>query len=159
MKKIYRFGFIGLSALLSVGLLGACSGPRQAAGGQAVPQGSTMMAPAEKSGSPVFRDGLAASDLAALMADSSRDLLLLDVRTQGEYDAGHIPDARLFPYDEIEGRAADFAALAGGKDRPIVVYCRSGRRSSVAAATLRRLGYTAIADFGGVGNWTGALER
>lgn len=63
---------------------------------------------------------------------------LLDVRTRQEYDGGHIPGALLLPYDEVEQQAA---ALLPDKSREIVVYCRSGRRSAIAAETLGRLGY------------------
>jgi rhodanese-related sulfurtransferase len=89
--------------------------------------------------------------------------LIVDVRTPQEYAAGHIPGAALFPYDEIEGKAAAFASLVGadkgGKDRPIVVYCRSGRRSAIAAGTLAALGYRNVTDFGGIDKWKGPLER
>lgn len=89
--------------------------------------------------------------------------LIVDVRTQQEYASGRIPGAVLFPYDEIKGKAAAFAALVGkdkgGYDRPIVVYCRSGRRSAVAAKTLADLGYKNVIDFGGIDRWKGPLER
>ncbi|MFA6504688.1 MAG: rhodanese-like domain-containing protein [Treponemataceae bacterium] len=89
--------------------------------------------------------------------------LIVDVRTQEEFASGHIPSAALFPYDELSVKAPNFAALVGeakgGKDRPIVVYCRSGRRSAIAAKTLRGLGYRNVTDFGGIDRWKGPLER
>ncbi len=87
--------------------------------------------------------------------------LVLDVRTAQEFAAGHIPGAVLLPYDQIRARAAELAKLAGpaGKERPLAVYCRSGRRSAIAVAELRKLGYRDIADFGAIGNWKGPLER
>lgn len=90
---------------------------------------------------------------AALEAGGSR-VLLLDVRTQDEFGSGHIPGAVLAPYDAI---ASSF--MEPDKGRPIVVYCRSGRRSAVAAETLIGMGYTDVSDFGAVGNWMGPLKR
>jgi rhodanese-related sulfurtransferase len=98
---------------------------------------------------------IAAAELQKLLADPA--LLLVDVRTMEEYKGGHIPGADLFPYDEIDARKAAFAKLAGNADRKIVVYCRSGRRSAIAAETLVRQGYTDVSDFGAIGNWVGKL--
>ena len=77
-------------------------------------------------------------------------VVLLDVRTQEEYDEGHIEGAALLPYDAI---AADSAALPADKDAAIIVYCRTGRRSALAAQTLSDLGYTKIYDLGGIQSW------
>ena len=92
--------------------------------------------------------------LLSLLQEPSSRLLLLDVRTAEEYVAGHIPGAVLAPYDSLEAgfREPD-------KGRPIVVYCRSGRRSAIALETLRRMGYTNLSDFGAVDNWKGRLAR
>lgn len=87
--------------------------------------------------------------------------LIVDVRTPEEFAQGHIPGAVLFPYDLIDTRQAEFAALVGdaGKDRPLVVYCRSGRRSAIARESLARAGYRRIVDFGAIDNWKASLER
>jgi len=77
-------------------------------------------------------------------------VVLLDVRTQEEYDEGHIESAALLPYDAI---TAGSAALPAGKDTTIIVYCRSGRRSAIAAQALADLGYTRIYDLGGIQSW------
>jgi rhodanese-related sulfurtransferase len=89
----------------------------------------------------------AAKDL--LAKDSSA--VLVDVRTAEEFQAGHIKDARLLPYDAID--AASAKALIKDKDSTVVVYCRSGRRSAIAAETLAKLGYTRVLDLGGVQSW------
>lgn len=81
-------------------------------------------------------------------------ILLLDVRTKEEFDAGHIPGAVLAPYDALQTTFAE-----PDKNRPIVVYCRSGRRSAIAAETLARMGYTDISDLGGIDRWKGDLQR
>lgn len=90
---------------------------------------------------------------AALEATGSA-VILLDVRTAEEFKEGRIPSAVLAPYDAL---SASFAEP--DKNRPIVVYCRSGRRSAIAAETLAGMGYTNLADFGSIDNWKGSLQR
>ena len=87
--------------------------------------------------------------------DSSEDYIILDVREQDEYDSGHIPGALLIPNTEIEARAED--ALTD-KEQLILVYCRSGRRSKLAAEILVELGYTNIREFGGIIDWPYEVE-
>ena len=101
---------------------------------------------------PVLASTLDEKGLIALLAQKDAKPLLLDVRTQEEYDAGHIPGAILLPYDEI---AAKFREA--DKGRPIVVYCRSGHRSGIARTTLLGLGFTNVSDFGPYTKWTGKL--
>ena len=84
------------------------------------------------------------------LMDSEKDRIILDVRTREEYDQGHIPGAILIPDTEIEAKAAD---LLPDKDQLILVYCRSGRRSKLAAQSLADLGYTNIREFGGILDW------
>ena len=76
--------------------------------------------------------------------------VILDVREQDEYDEGHIEGALLLPYTEIEKRAGEELPE---KDQLILVYCRSGRRSAIAAKSLIEMGYTNIKDFGGIIDW------
>lgn len=97
---------------------------------------------------------LSYEDLASLLADESANVLLLDVRTQVEFDQGHIAGAVLNPYDALETMFRE-----QDKSRPIVVYCRSGNRSSTALRTLSRMGYTNVSDFGGINRWRGNLAR
>ena len=84
------------------------------------------------------------------LMDSEKDRIILDVRSREEYDQGHIPGAILIPDTEIEAKAAD---LLPDKDQLILVYCRSGRRSKLAAQRLADLGYTNIREFGGILDW------
>lgn len=81
--------------------------------------------------------------------------VILDVRTQAEYDAGHIPGAIVIPLGELAGRAEE---VLTEPDQLILVYCRSGRRSKSAAAILAELGYTNIREFGGILNWPYEVE-
>lgn len=87
--------------------------------------------------------------------DSEEGYIILDVRTQEEYDEGHIPGAVLIPNTEIEARAEEELT---DKDQLILVYCRSGRRSKLAAEALVELGYTNIKEFGGIIDWPYEVE-
>lgn len=83
----------------------------------------------------------------------SGDLILVDVRTQQEWeDDGHIAGATLIPLDQLEAGAADQLP----KDGEIVVYCRSGNRSAQAADYLVNHGYTNVEDLGGIQGWQAA---
>ena len=70
--------------------------------------------------------------------------------------AGHIPGSLLIPFDEIKVKSDQ---LPQNKNTEIVVYCRSGRRSAIAADTLISLGYAKIYDLGAVSSWTYGLEK
>ena len=82
--------------------------------------------------------------------DKEEGFIILDVRTQEEYDQGHIPGAILIPDYEIEEKAEQ---VLRDKDQLLLVYCRSGRRSKLAAEALVALGYTNIKEFGGIIDW------
>ena len=82
--------------------------------------------------------------------DSGEEHIILDTREQDEFDEGHIPGAILIPYTEIENKAEE---MIPDKDKLILVYCRSGRRSKIAAESLAKLGYTNIKEFGGIIDW------
>ena len=84
------------------------------------------------------------------LMDTQEGYIILDTRTQEEYDQGHIPGAILIPYDEVLEKAE---GILTDKDQLILVYCRSGRRSKIAADDLVKLGYTNIREFGGIIDW------
>ena len=88
--------------------------------------------------------------------DSEEGYIILDVRTREEYDEGHIPGAILIPNTEIEEKAED---VLTDKNQLILVYCRSGRRSKIAAEALVELGYTNIKEFGGIIDWPYEVEK
>ena len=87
--------------------------------------------------------------------DSETGYIILDVRTQEEYDQGHIPGAIVISHEEIADRAEE---VLTDKDQLILVYCRSGRRSKLAAQILAELGYTNIKEFGGILDWPYEVE-
>lgn len=77
--------------------------------------------------------------------------ILLDVRSEDEYDDGHIDGAYLLPVEDIsEDKASD---VIENKDTPVIVYCKSGNRSSQALELLKGLGYNNVYDFGSINNW------
>ena len=88
--------------------------------------------------------------------DSEEGYIILDVREQDEYDAGHIPEAILIPYTQIGEKANE---MLTDKEQLILVYCRSGRRSKIAAEALVALGYTNIKEFGGILDWPYEVEK
>ena len=87
--------------------------------------------------------------------DTEKGYIILDTRAQYEYDESHIPGAIVIPHDEIEEKAEQ---MLPDKNQLILVYCRSGRRSKIAAETLVKLGYTNIKEFGGIINWPYEVE-
>lgn len=89
--------------------------------------------------------------------DQQPDAVILDVREQGEYDAGHIPGAVLLPVGSIDGETAGEAIPT--QDTTVLVYCRSGNRSKTASAALAQLGYTQVYEFGGIQDWPYDVER
>ena len=88
--------------------------------------------------------------------NAQENFVLLDVRTQEEFDAGHIAGAILLPYDEIALKAV---TVLPDKEKEIVLYCRSGRRSAIAKKALVELGYKDVEDFGGINRWKGELVK
>ena len=87
---------------------------------------------------------------AKALMDKESGYIIIDARTQSEYDEGHIPGAILIPEYEIAQRAeSEFP----DKNQLILVYCRSGRRSKIAAEELVKLGYTNVKEFGGIIDW------
>ena len=82
--------------------------------------------------------------------DSGDALVLVDVRTKEEFDAGHIESALLLPNEEILDSPPE---ILPDKNAEILIYCRSGNRSAQAAKKLVAMGYTNVYDFGGIIDW------
>ena len=148
MKKILCIITILLCILLtacgddsSIGIIGGADG-------------STSIIVAEK-GEKAMYEQITAEDAKKIM-DSGEEHIILDTREQDEFDEGHIPGAILIPYTEIENKAIE---LIPDKDKLILVYCRSGRRSKIAAEALSKLGYTNVKEFGGIIDWEGEIEK
>jgi len=87
---------------------------------------------------------------AKAIMDREKDYVILDVRTQEEFDESHIEGAVLIPDYEMKEKAEK---ILPDRDQLILVYCRSGRRSKNAASELVALGYTNVKEFGGIIDW------
>ena len=148
MKKLLSIISILLCILLSscgdatsIGIIGGADEP-------------TSIIVSEK-GEKAMYEQITAEEAKKIM-DSGEEHIILDTREQDEFDEGHIPGAILIPYTEIENKAE---AMLPDKDKLILVYCRSGRRSKIAAESLSKLGYTNIKEFGGIIDWTYEIEK
>ena len=125
----------------SIGIIGGADGP-------------TSIIVAEK-GEKAMYEQITPEEAKKIM-DSGEEYIILDTREQDEFDEGHIPGAILIPYTEIDNKAEE---MLPDKDKLILVYCRSGRRSKIASESLAKLGYTNIKEFGGIIDWPWALEN
>ena len=91
---------------------------------------------------------------AVKMMEQEENYIILDVRTEQEYAAGHIPGAIVIPNETI---GTEEIPQLPDKDQLIMVYCRSGNRSRQASDKLVKLGYTNIIEFGGINSWPGEI--
>lgn len=87
---------------------------------------------------------------AKTMLDEDPTIILVDVRTESEYESGHIASAILIPLDSLSSLAE---SMLPNKDTKIIIYCRSGNRSAQAVSILDDLGYTQLYDLGGIIDW------
>ena len=127
--------FTGCGNSKDIGIIGGADGP-------------TSIMVAEKGEETMYKQ-ITAEEAKKIM-DSGDDFVILDVREQDEYDSGHIDGAILLSYMEIYDKAEE---ILPDKDKQILVYCRSGRRSKIAAESLAKLGYTDVKEFGGIIDW------
>ncbi len=93
---------------------------------------------------------------AKTLMESESDYVILDVRTEEEFAEGHIADAILIPDYAIKEKAE---SMLTDKNQVILVYCRSGRRSKLAASELVTLGYTNVKEFGGIIDWSYGIVK
>ena len=95
-------------------------------------------------------------DVAKDMILKDGNLVIVDVRTKGEYEAGHIPGAILIPNESITDRKPEHLP---DMNQVILVYCRSGNRSKQAAQKLANIGYKKVYEFGGINTWNGNIVK
>ena len=93
-------------------------------------------------------------DEAKQMMEQDGTQIIVDVRTQEEYDSGHIPGAICIPNESI---GTEQPEELQDLDQIILIYCRSGNRSKQAAQKLFDMGYTKVYEFGGIIDWTGEI--
>ncbi|MBN8231262.1 rhodanese-like domain-containing protein [Corallococcus macrosporus] len=123
----------GLGFALPLAVVGACATPRE------------EVAPATRPATAVT-----ATRAQELVAHGA---LLLDVRTQEEYGEGHLVGAQHLSLQSLQ--AGERPAIPA--DQPVIVYCRTGRRSAQAAQVLREAGFQHVHDLGAMENGVGAF--
>ena len=106
--------------------------------------------PAETNAAQAVKYQKITSEEARQMMDDGEAFILLDVRTEEEFETNRIEGAVLIPNYEIKERAS---TELSDKNARILIYCRSGRRSAQAAHDLINMGYTNVFDFGGIIDW------
>ena len=99
---------------------------------------------------------LVSMDEAFKIMNEESNYIILDVRTIDEYNEGHIPNAICVPNETIKN---DIVNKLPNKEQLILIYCRSGNRSSQAASKLAKLGYTNLIDIGGIIDWKGNIIK
>ncbi|MDR2030946.1 MAG: rhodanese-like domain-containing protein [Azoarcus sp.] len=89
--------------------------------------------------------------LEAILLINREDAVIVDVRDQGEFEQGHLPNARHLPLADLERRGAELNKL---RARPILVYCGNGSRTATAIATLKKSGFEKLFSLrGGLFEW------
>lgn len=97
---------------------------------------------------------MSVQEVHARLAQREDNRLLLDVRTPEEFASGHIAGALNIPVDDLPVRLEE---IAGYRSAPVIVYCRSGRRSLVASQILVKAGFRDVTNMtGGVLDWSAA---
>ncbi len=130
-KKIFLFLLILFLVFLS-GCIGQSSTPQ--------PGGSEQLSPHK----------ITRAELAELIQEDE-DMLLIDVRTEGEYNDGHLPGAIVIPYDEFDLR---YNEILEYKDREVVLYCHTGGMGDYAGRVLLKNGFTNVKNLdGGIYGW------
>jgi len=121
-----------LVTLLAVALVGAAGVVSTAVEADPVPAASA--------------ESVSQAELLARLERKDPDLVVLDVRTPAEFAAGHVPGARNVSHDLLSSRLAELAPL---RDKQVVLYCRSGRRTLLAVDVLHAAGFTHLAHLEG----------
>ena len=106
-------------------------------------------------GAPAAAEAADAIDGATAKALATGGARVVDVRTPEEFASGHVPGAINIPYDQIARRASEI----GPPSTQVLLYCRTGRRSGIAADALDRAGYKKVFDFRTVTAWPGELAK
>ncbi|MCI8403539.1 MAG: rhodanese-like domain-containing protein [Clostridia bacterium] len=88
---------------------------------------------------------------AKAVMDKEKEYIIIDVREEEEFITGHANGAELLPVDNINEKTA--AELIESKDMPVMLYCRTGSRSDLAARKLCSMGYTRVYNLGSLSGW------
>lgn len=130
---------------LSLLLLAGCTSPKAPLASQETSSASS--APTEAAAKAVYHK-ITPEEAKAMMDKGG--VVIVDVRTEGEYQEKHIKNAVLVPNESISSQKPE---LLPDVQATLLVYCRSGRRSADASQKLLALGYQNVYDFGGISAW------
>ena len=181
-----------LAIILAVSTLAACtstspSGDKNAGGVSGVNAGSGAgnagTGSAGAGGEKASFTQIKADEVLRIM-ETEEEYVILDVRTEAEFAAGHIPDAICVPNeiiqsikveksDEVSSETSNLETSSNvaasssetlipeipDKNQVILVYCRSGNRSKQASQKLVDMGYTQVYEFGGIIDWPGQIVK
>ncbi len=104
---------------------------------------------------PASGGGVKNVDSEGVVAAQNAGAQIIDVRSQGEYELGHIPGAVIVPVDTLQSAAANW-----DRDAKYVVYCATGARSAQAVEMMTAMGFKNIDHFAqGIQAWTGKLDK
>ena len=99
--------------------------------------------------------GTTVVDVKGVQKAAADGVRLVDVRSIGEFEGGHIPGAQNVPLDQLQSVSSQW-----DKTAPVLVYCQTGARSAEAVSMLEQAGFTSIQHFDkGIVAWTGSLEQ
>jgi phage shock protein E len=130
---------------LACALLAVAARPSRAGEGAGGASAAAPVAGVE----PGVVDGATARKLVA------RGIRVVDVRTPSEFEKGHVPGAVNIPHDQMPDRYAEI----GPPSTPVLLYCESGRRTAIAARTLRAQGFSKIYDMKAYDRWKESEPR
>ncbi|MDO4733795.1 MAG: cyclophilin-like fold protein [Lachnospiraceae bacterium] len=167
-----RFYQIAVVLVLAILFLCACGASKENAGALETETDSGSVENISSQEAGTYQQ--ISQDEARKIMDTEKGILILDVRTQAEYDSSFIPGAVCLPNETIQaawneqqengnqdpaqGSALDeVSSILPDKQQKILVYCRSGRRSKEASQALADMGYTNVFEFGGINDWTGEI--
>jgi rhodanese-related sulfurtransferase len=148
MKIRFVSGWLATLACIALLAASGCSSKKEASAAE--PTTATEQQAAEESGSPepgTPEPGKVDGETARQLVEDGA--VLLDVRTPGEYQSGHIDGAVNIPIQAFGQRKDELKELG----EPLVVYCRSGNRSAHATNALEDMGVEKVYDLGGIGSW------
>ena len=148
--KVSAFPLVKLAAYLAILAVLLLGGTRAAFFGE---EGTYAGQEAEAAVAPTYEQ--IDQETAREMMVRADGHVVVDVRRQDEYDAGHIPGAILVPNETI---GEEMPEALPDLEQVILVYCRSGNRSKQAAEKLADIGYSNVYEFGGIIDWTGEIE-
>ncbi len=109
----------------------------------------TACTPSEKGSQSIGIQSITPTEASKMFA--AKEAVIIDVREQNEWDGGHIPGAIHVPVAQLNNRLAE---LEEYKDRPVIMQCRSGRRSAQGAVALNAAGFNKLFNMeGGILAW------